>query len=236
MTSLLWVSCHRLSLNGASGGSRQSTLWLNGGQCWPAVRLPAPPAALLWQSPALPFLLFVPHKDIRDHIWLSPGRNSSAGQVVWKQDEEEQKPNLVKSLTESQHLGPAARLGTGPLPELSCTGLFLLTGFGLQDASPDLSLPGPFYPQASRDAFPSAGSLRPSSIISAPLLTPLLIPLPARPSVTVAPGPSLGPRGPLNPVFVWFYCCIFVGTPEDTHILQHRRLFVLSIYNFLLSR
>ena len=162
--------------------------------------------------------------------------NRSPGQVVWKQDEEEQKPSLVKSLTESQHLGPAARLGTGPLPGLSCPGLFLLTGFGLQDAPPDLSLPGPFYPQASRDAFPSAGSLRPSSIISAPLLTPLLTPLPARPPVTVAPGPSLGPRGPLNPVFVWFYRCISVGTPEDTHILKHRRLFVLSIYNFLLSR
>lgn len=34
-----------------------------------------------------------------------------------------------------------------------CPGLFLLAGFGLQDAFPGLSLPSPFHPQASRDAF-----------------------------------------------------------------------------------
>ena len=161
--------------------------------------------------------------------------NRSPGQVVWKQDEEEQKPSSVKSFTESQHLGPAAQLGTGPLPGLSCPGLFLLAGLGLQDAPPDLSLPSPFHPQASRDAILPVGSLRPLSVISAPVLTPLLTPLPARPPVTLAPGPSLGRRGPLNPVFVWFYHCISVGTPKDTHILKYRRLFVLSIYNFLLS-
>lgn len=50
MAGLLWVSCHRLSLNGTSGRSHQSTLWLNSGQCWPAVRLPGLQPHSPWQS------------------------------------------------------------------------------------------------------------------------------------------------------------------------------------------
>lgn len=140
------------------------------------------------------------------------------------------KPSSVKSFTGSLSIWDLQPSWGRSLPGLSCPGLFLLLWVWASGAgSPGLSCPVLSTPRPrclSTCWKPEA----PFHHLS-PLCYPLLTPLPARPPVTLAPGPSLG-RETLEFCFVWFYHCISVALPKDTHILKYRRLFVLSIYIF----